>query len=779
MNALTRLLTVTLCCMSGASSYAATVIWQEAESFEHTGTWSNDSQHVDIMGSPYLLATGVGRPVEDAVTTVTVPKGGLYTLWVRCRDWHPSHSPGRFQVSVGGQPSAVTFGKSDSDAWQWVCGGKFPLRPGKVELRLCDATGWWGRCDAVVLATPGFMPSNELQTLASQRLRHTGVSPEIRDMGPYDLVVVGGGPAGIGAAVAAARHGCKVALIQDRPVLGGNASSEIMIPPQGASITGIAEELYPIMAWEHFADSDHALKMVESEPMMSLFLNTRATGVEMTDTQTIGAVRALDVHTGQGLRFSARLFADTTGHGWIGYYAGAKWCMGTEARSEFGESMAPVAANPYTMGNDLYRADFRDMGKPDRFETPAWATPFDSPDDFVRPVPRTKKVLRPEAYDKAEKGPGRLVNSTGPKRGGAFTWFVEFGGTMNMIDDAEKIRDELFRLHMGLWGYVKNHDPKGMKANSPLRMVWLNYVPGTRESRRLLGDYLMVQQDYEEDLKHPDLVAFTRWGIDDHQPYGFFTRGIDAMHVLQGRYVGIPLRSLYSQNIGNLFMAGRCLSASHMAMAGVRVMRPMVATGQAIGTAAALAARCDTTPRGVYQQHIAELQQTLLKDGCYLPGVRNEDLQDHALMAKIRSYAVIDGWNQARKNVNEVVPWTEEPIELAFQAPTTVACIHLSLADRNNTVTFVVEALINGQWQGLVRSPGTTPQRRYVYNVRPVKTSKVRFRLIDSSGPVALAEIRIYSEPGRETTLPLPEPVGFPPILSESDTGKAAKAKGR
>jgi hypothetical protein len=767
MNALTRLVTVILCCISGVNSHAATVIWQEAESFEHTGTWSNDSQHVDIMGSPYLLATGVGRPVEDAVTTVTVPKADLYTLWVRCRDWYPSHSPGRFQVSVGGQPSAVAFGKAASDVWQWVCGGRFPLKQGKFELRLCDATGWWGRCDAMVLAPQGFKPSNDLQTLASQRLRYTGVSPEIRDMGPYDLVVVGGGPAGIGAAVAAARQGIKVALIQDRPVLGGNASSEIMIPPQGASITGIAEELYPIMAWEHFADSGHALEMVESEPMISLFLNTRATGAEKTDVQTIAAVLALDVHSGQRLRFSAPLFADTTGHGWIGFYAGAEWRMGTEARSEFGESMAPVTANPYTMGNDLYRADFREMGKPDCFNTPAWAYHFDSPDDFVRSVPRTKKVVRPEAYDRASKGPGRPVNVTGPKRGGAFTWFVEFGGTLNMIDDAETIRDELFRLHMGLWGYVKNHDPKGISENRNLRMVWLNYVAGTRESRRLIGDTLMTQRDYEEDLKHPDLVAFTRWGIDDHQPHGFFTKGIDAMHVLQGKYVGIPYRSLYSKNIDNLFMAGRCLSASHMAMAGVRVMRPMAATGQAIGTAAALATRCDLTARGIYKQHITELQQTLLKDGCYIPGVRNHDLQDHALMAKTRSYAVIDGWNQAVKTVNEVVPWGEEPIELELQAPTTVACIHLSLEDRNNTVTFVVEALINGLWQGLVRSPGTSPQRRYVYNVRPVKTSRVRFRLIDSSGPVALAEVRIYSGPGRETTLPLPEPVGFPPIFSD------------
>lgn len=763
--------TATLWAIIGANSLNAHVIWQEAESFSHTGTWSNDSQHVDIMGSPYLLATGVGRPVQDAHTKVDVPKSGTYALWVRCRDWYPSHSPGRFRVLVGGKPSQSSFGKADSDDWQWVRGGSFDLIQGKLELRLRDTSGWWGRCDAVVLASGTFEPSNDPRRLAAQRLEHAGVSPKIKDMGPYDLVVVGGGPAGIGAAVAAARHGIKVAFIQDRPVLGGNASSEIMIPPQGASITGIAEELYPVMAWEHFGDSDHALKMVTQEPNVSLFLNTRATGVEMTDdptnSGTIAAVLALDVHTGQRLRFSAPLFADTTGHGWIGFYAGAEWRMGTEACSEFGESMAPEQANPYTMGNNLYRADFRDMGRPDQFDTPAWAHQFDVPDDFVRVLARTKKVLRPEAYDQATKGPGRPVSATGPKRGGAFSWFVEYGGTMNIIDDAEKIRDELFRLHMGLWGYVKNHDPRGMEANGHLRMVWLNYVTGTRESRRLMGDYLMIQQDYVEKQQHPDLVVFTRWGVDDHQPHGYFTRGIDAMHVLQGKYVGIPYRSLYSKNITNLFMAGRCLSASHMAMAGVRVMRPMVATGQAVGTAAALATQHRTIPRGIYKKHIRQLQQALLKDGCYIPGVRNQDLKDHALMAKTESYALIDGRNQVVKGLNQAVSWTEEPIELELLSLQPVACIHLSLSDRNHKVSFAVEAWVAGQWQELVRSPGTSPQRRYVYNVKPAKTNKLRFRLINSSGPVAITEIRVYSEPGRETRLALPEPIGFPPVLTK------------
>ena len=178
----------------------AQVIWQEAEGLAKAGAWSNDPQHVDLMGSPYLLATGCGDPVADAVGEVTIPEAGTYKLWVRCRDWYPSHSPGRFRVSVGGQESAITFGKTNHDDWRWVDGGEFELAGAKTELRLKDLTGWWGRCDAMVLAKGGFTPSNDLKELAQQRLTHAGVSPEIKDEGSFDVIVVGAGSSGMGAA---------------------------------------------------------------------------------------------------------------------------------------------------------------------------------------------------------------------------------------------------------------------------------------------------------------------------------------------------------------------------------------------------------------------------------------------------------------------------------------------------------------------------------------------------------------------------------------------------
>lgn len=605
---------------------AADVIWQEAEQFASTGKWSNDSQHMDIMGSPYLLATGVGKPVDDAVTTVKVEKKGTYTLWVRCRDWLPSHSPGQFQVIVNGKSSKVPFGKAKSDQWQWIDGGADQLEEGVAELRLRDTTGWWGRCDAIVLATGGFEPSNEKETLARQRLMYGGVSYKIKDMGRYDLVVVGGGPAGMAASIAAARHGLKVALIQDRPVLGGNSSSEIQVPPMGyignppdkRNITGIAEELFGKQGWTNFANSEKMEDVACAEDNILLRLNTRAVDVEMDSKTRIKAVIALDVHSGQRMRFSAPLFADTTGHGWIGFYAGAQWRMGQEARAEFNESLAPLEAGNRTMGNTLYKAVIKKCKEPVSFDCPDWAYQWKSGLDFdkVKSI-RSRDTIRPENFDRPAHGKGWDPGND-PDGSLTYSFWVEYGGIENTIQDAEHIRDELFRINIGLWNYAKNHNPATKDKNQKRQLVWLNYVPGVRESRRLVGDYILSQQDYDKQIVHDDTIAFTDWGPDCHHPEGFWTKGVDCIHAYPGRRTSIPYRTLYSKNIENLFMAGRCHSATHIALGGTRVMRPCAGMGQAVGTAAAIAMKYKETPRGVYENHIKQLQDTLIKDGCRL-----------------------------------------------------------------------------------------------------------------------------------------------------------------
>ncbi|WP_338690596.1 FAD-dependent oxidoreductase [Haloferula helveola] len=727
----------------------ASVVWQEAESFAETGGWANDPQHIDTMGSPYLLATGLGEPVADAVTEVEIPEDGNYRLWVRCRDWFPSHSPGTFRVSVNGKEDETLFGKAADDSWQWIEGETFELAKGPCELRLADRTGWWGRVDALVLASDGYLPPNQPDDLNDARIRFNGVSTEVLDKGEFDLVVVGGGSSGLGAAIAAARGGIKVAFVQDRPVLGGNASDEIQVPPMGwigtppdqINVTGLTEELFPIQGWSNNADSEFLEEKVRAETNISLFLNTRGIGVEMASANRIAAVIGIDVRTGQRMRFRAPLFVDTTGHGWIGHYAGADYSHGTEARSEFNESLAPVEANNHTMGNSLYKAVTKRMDGPVPFKTPAWAYQWTSPDDFERTVPRIKKPIRHEAFDQATKGPGRPVKEVAGSR----AWFVEYGGTGDTIEDAEKIRDELFRIHLGIWGYQKNHETPARFPNH--KLVWLNYVPGVRESRRLMGDYIMTQRDFDGQVEHKDNVAFTDWGIDDHHPHGYFTKGIDVLHVYHGRRVSIPYRSLYSRNIDNLFMAGRCMSASHVALGGVRVQRPMMATGEVVGTAAAIANKHGSSPRGVYEEHLRELQQTLLRNGCYIVGVRNEDPSDLARLAKVSQPEITNGWNRESEGLPQGADWLPaRPITLEWETLKTIREVHLSLNELLFRAEIVVEAKGGDGWVAVGERTMERDRihRRQVFQFEPVKTTALRLRLLRKDRNLRLCEVRVY-----------------------------------
>ncbi|MBD3265095.1 FAD-dependent oxidoreductase, partial [bacterium] len=375
-----------------AQAAAQDVIWLEAESFDSIGGWVNDPQFVDIMGSPYLLANGVDQAVEDAVTKITIPEQATYRLWVRTKDWLPSDSPGQFQVFINDTRSAEIFGKSDTADWQWIDGGAFELPAGEAEIRLHDLTGWWGRCDAVVLsADPDFQPSNVVSFLESQRVHYFDPYRDVKPMPSYDVVVVGGGLAGSAAAVEAARQGLSVALIQDRPVLGGNASSEIEVPPGGDNSnipldpkeTGIIEEFYnvPGRGWEH--DWSPAIeKVVRGEENLDLYLNTRAIDAVMKDEQTIKAVIALDVQENQRLLFPGAMFIDCTGDGWLGFWAGAQFRVGREARSEFNETLAPDKNDLKTMGNTLFVAGFKE-GDSTPFECPDWAyTQWKSREDF-------------------------------------------------------------------------------------------------------------------------------------------------------------------------------------------------------------------------------------------------------------------------------------------------------------------------------------------------------------------------------------------------------------
>jgi hypothetical protein len=631
---------------SMATVTAEAAVWLEAEQFDSPGGWVNDPQFVDLMGSPYLLANGNGRPVEDAVTAVRLPEPGVYRLWVRCKDWLPEHSPGAFQVFVDGKPSPVTFGVASTDAWQWVHGGELDLRQGDVEVRLHDLTGWWGRCDALVL-TAGPEPSNDPNTLAAQRERYGGVSAKRLRHGPYDFVVVGGGLAGCAAAISAARHGCMVALIQDRPVLGGNASSEIRVWPSGDTSdepldpreTGIIEELAAIPSG---ADrSQHFESIVRAEDCVELFLNTRATGVGMRRKGRIGSVRALNVLTGERHEFRGRLFADCTGDGWVGFWAGADFRTGREGRDDFAEPAAPPVADSHSLSTSLTGSTVVTRDEPVAFEAPAWAPKWESCADFDAGPKATQHSLldqAPVGFHTLEPGRGRHPESANPLN----AWWLEVGGMQDTIYDAESIRDQLFGIKLGLWDHVKNHCPQFAEENRNREFVWTNHIAGKRESRRLLGDYVLTQRDYADRVVHEDTVAYAGYNVDPHHPQGFWTKGPQAFRLYHYK-ASVPYRILYSRNIENLFMAGRNVSATHLALNGIRVMRITAMMGQVVGTAAGIAHAHGTMPRGVYEHYLAELQQTLLRDGCYLMGVPNQDPEDLALSAEVTasSQAVI------------------------------------------------------------------------------------------------------------------------------------------
>ena len=755
-------------CLGLAAQAAAPVVWLEAEAFADTGGWVNDTQFVDLMGSPYLLAAGTGQPVADAVTKARIPESGSYRLWVRCKDWLAPQAPGQFQVLVDGRASEKTFGRAETNLWQWVDGGEFKLTAGDVEVRLHDLTSWWGRCDAVVLAGGDFVPANELKTLAQQREQFGGVTRAVENHEHYDVVVVGGGLSGLGAAVAAARHGCRVALLQDRPLLGGNASDEIQIPVEGdrskqkvhSFDQGVIEEFYPEM--RDFGHADRLEKIVRAEKNIDLHLNVRATGVEMKASNTIAAVLALDVRSGQRLRFAAPVFIDTTGHGWVGFWAGADWRMGEEARSEYNEPDAPEKATTHTMGNDLYAAKFETRAAPVPFTAPAWAYRWEKPEDF-EPLASHKRAEagRPENFDTLPRGKGRMPPPTDPNGGVGHTWMVEIGGMQNTITDAETIRDELLRVNLGLWDYAKNHNAKIQKVNAKRELVWLTPIMGVRESRRLLGDYVLTEQDNRDGTVHPDTVVYCGWGMDIHHPQGFWVQGNDCMHYFR-RHISVPFRTLYSRNIANLMMAGRCHSATHLGMGATRIERTCCEMGEATGVAAALLKKHGALPRDIYQSYIGELQQALLKDGCYLMGVKNSDPDDLARACKVTATSAladcgpeksINGWSRAigdDRNAwspdlkKEKLPQT---LELALLAPAQLNRLHISFLTRFSLAKdFDIEALVDGQWT-CVAHVSDNDARRRVIAFAPVQAEKIRLTFRKVTGQFGVCEVRLYNEP--------------------------------
>lgn len=570
------------------TAQAADTVLVEAESFQEQGGWMLDTQFIEIMGSPYLLAHGMGTPVKDAVTTVKFPSMGKYRVLVRTKDWvarwKAQGNPGKFQVLIDGEAVKETFGTKGED-WFWHDGGTVEIKKPEVQVSLRDLTGFEGRCDAIIFTKdPTYNPPETKETLPKWRRELLGLPANPVESGPYDLVVIGGGYGGMGAAISAARMGIKVALIQNRPVLGGNGSSEIRVWAMGGTRRGLYPKLGGIVeefmdkaksspgTFEEFGDAKKE-ELVRAEKNITLFLNNHVFAVE-TNGNKIVAVHGLDTRTTKVTRFAGKLFVDSTGHAMVGALAGADSTIQEEGHLGM---------------SNMWR--WEEGKEPTKFPETPWALDLVM-DDFPY-----------------------------PKKGHA-EWFWESGFDKHPLHDLEYTRDWNFRAIYGAFNAMKNKD--GAKEHPNAKMTWVAYVGGTRESRQLLGDVILTREDITSKKMFPDGCVPTTWDIDLHYPREqymkkfpqdpFISKAVFDKAVDRNHGYPVPYRSFYSRNIENLFMAGRNVSVTHEALGTVRVMKTGGMMGEVVGKAASICIKQNCLPRDVYHSYLEQLKELMNLD---------------------------------------------------------------------------------------------------------------------------------------------------------------------
>ena len=605
-------LMTTLMALGTAWMVSAETILLECERFKDLGGWSIDSQFIDEMGSSYLLAHGLGKPVADATTTFEVKEAGRYNVYVRTKNWVYKWLPqgrgradgaGAFKLSVNGVKLPNLLGWQGLGGWEWVKADNVTLKEGVNTVALHDVNGFDGRCDAICFSTDIATASDAIRPTIQQ-----SDNPTITK----DLVVVGGGIAGICTAISAARLGLKVALVQDRPILGGANSSEVRVHLGGYQNLGPYPRLGDVVAEigpkaggnaqpAAKYEDDRKLAAVKAEKNITLYLNTRvvetvsapvAEGGDSTAGKRIGAVVGRDVVTGVRTRFSAPLFVDCTGDGTVGYLAGADWRLGRESKAETGEKDAVDVADKQILGASCQW--YAERKKVEKRGGGGEQVEFPSEPWMIK--------LNEEAVDYKLRG----------------DWDWETGMRRDQLKDFETVRDYAMLVAYSNWNHVKNIGPRKAEF-ADAELVWLAYVAGKRETRRLMGDHILTYDDVFEERPYPDGTCCTTWAIDLHYSMPANQRNYDGepfrsicTHDTHYPYP-IPYRCFYSRNVPNLFMAGRDISVTHVALGTTRVMRTHGMMGEVVGMAASICKKHGCDPRGVYTDHLDELKALMTK----------------------------------------------------------------------------------------------------------------------------------------------------------------------